>query len=52
MKKREKKHRDQPQSNAVEQMINEAPSSTDPLGSWTGKPSDEYESPVQDADDL
>ena len=52
MKKREKKRRNQPQSDAVEQMINEAPSPTDPLGSWTGKPSDEYEVPAQDADDL
>lgn len=25
---------------------------TDPLGSWTGVPADEYEVPVQDADDL
>ena len=26
--------------------------STDPLGSYTGRPSDPYEIPVQDADDL
>lgn len=25
---------------------------TDPLGSYTGKPVDKYEKPVQDADDL
>ena len=25
---------------------------TDPLGSYTGKPSDPMEKPVQDADDL
>lgn len=25
---------------------------TDPLGSYTGRPSDPYEKPVQDADDL
>lgn len=25
---------------------------TDPQGSWTGKPEDPYEMPVQDADDL
>jgi len=25
---------------------------TDPLGSWTGRPLDPYEVPVQDADDL
>lgn len=27
-------------------------SKNDPLGSYTGKPSDPYEMPVQDADDL
>lgn len=48
MKKREKK----PEPDPVRQMINEAPSPTDPLGSWTGKPAEEYETPVQDADDL
>lgn len=26
--------------------------STDPLGSYTGRPDDPYEKPVQDADDL
>lgn len=25
---------------------------TDPMGSWTGRPLDDDESPVQDADDL
>ncbi len=25
---------------------------TDPQGSWTGHPADEWEVPVQDADDL
>lgn len=25
---------------------------TDPNGSWTGRPLDPYEKPVQDADDL
>lgn len=25
---------------------------TDPQGSWTGRPADPYEVPVQDADDL
>ena len=28
------------------------PSPTDPQGSWTGRPEDETELPVQDADDL
>ena len=27
-------------------------SETDPNGSYTGKPADKYEKPVQDADDL
>ncbi len=31
---------------------NEYQSKNDPLGSYTGTPSDEYEVPVQDADDL
>lgn len=44
MKKRDKK--------LIESMQPE-PSSTDPQGSWTGLPVDgEYETPVQDADDL
>ncbi len=30
----------------------EAPSHTDPQGSYTGKPEDPNEVPVQDADDL
>ncbi len=48
------KPRKQPKapSEPVRQIMNEGPSGTDPLGSWTGKPSDEYEVPVQDADDL
>ncbi len=25
---------------------------TDPMGSYTGRPADRYETPVQDADDL
>ena len=25
---------------------------TDPLGSWTGVPQDEFDMPIQDADDL
>lgn len=37
---------------AVNRIVNQAPSDTDPFGSYTGKPIDEYERPVQDADDL
>ncbi len=28
------------------------PSAADPQGSWTGKPAEPYDIPVQDADDL
>ncbi len=31
---------------------NAAPIVTDPLGSYTGRPADPYEVPIQDADDL
>ena len=37
---------------AVERIVETPPSSTDPQGSWTGKPMDEHDVPVQDADDL
>ena len=37
---------------AVERIMTEGPSFTDPLGMWTGKPANEEELPVQDADDL
>lgn len=36
----------------VDSIINEPPSETDPLGSYTGRPMDENAVPVQDADDL
>ncbi len=36
----------------VERIVETPPSSTDPQGSWTGKPVDEHDVPVQDADDL
>lgn len=33
--------------------LSEMPQSpTDPQGSWTGKPAEPYDIPVQDADDL
>lgn len=38
--------------NCVEQIVTQTPSSTDPMGSYTGKPMDLDEVPVQDADDL
>ena len=47
MKKRRRAEKD-----AVEAIVNEGPSFTDPQGSWTGKPMDERDVPVQDADDL
>lgn len=37
---------------SVQQMMEEPPSRTDPQGSWTGRPENEREIPVQDADDL
>lgn len=40
------------QSAIVNSIINEPPSDTDPFGSYTGKPMDPNETPVQDADDL
>lgn len=36
----------------VQEMVNTPPSFTDPQGSWTGKPDEVWEIPVQDADDL
>lgn len=33
-------------------IVNEPSIQTDPQGSWTGKPEDEFDIPVQDADDL
>lgn len=44
-----KRHKDM-----VEAIIRQAQASSpcDPLGSWTGVPWDEEDTPVQDADDL
>ena len=36
----------------VQDILNLPPSATDPMGSYTGVPLDEKETPVQDADDL
>lgn len=47
MKKRRKQ-----EPEAVREIMDEGPSFTDPQGSWTGKPADIDELPVQDADDL
>ena len=33
-------------------MADQVPSPTDPQGSYTGRPANPYERPVQDADDL
>lgn len=38
--------------NIVEDMSKNPPSQTDPLGMYTGVPSEPDEVPVQDADDL
>ncbi len=39
------------QEKKIEKMYGQ-PSKTDPLGSYTGKPADVNEKPVQDVDDL
>lgn len=36
----------------VQAVVQTPPSQTDPQGSYTGKPADPREQPVQDADDL
>ena len=36
----------------VRAIVHQRPSKTDPEGSYTGKPADQTERPVQDADDL
>lgn len=36
----------------VETYVGEGEIKTDPMGSWTGKPSDAGEIPIQDVDDL
>jgi len=36
----------------IQQIIHQKPSVTDPDGSYTGKPDNKDEKPVQDADDL
>ena len=48
MKKRDRKDR----PDLVPEIFAQQPSFTDPQGSWTGKPTDELDEPVQDADDL
>lgn len=39
-------------STLVSSMAHPHPSDTDPMGSYTGLPEEEWEKPVQDADDL
>ncbi len=36
----------------IRAIIEQDPSPTDPFGSYTGRPAQENETPVQDADDL
>jgi len=45
-----KKNRKSKKENAEDFSMKSA--KTDPNGSWTGVPEDEYEKPIQDADDL
>lgn len=49
MKKREKKEQ---QTDIVKELVCGFKSQTDPMGSWTGRPLEDGELPVQDADDL
>lgn len=50
--KKPKQHKTYTNNAIVNAIINQPPSDTDPNGSYTGKPVDQYEKPVQDADDL
>ena len=47
-KKKKKKHQTQPHQSVGSEHI----SSTDPNGSYTGRPLNRFEKPVQDVDDL
>ena len=55
---REKKNKKEPsetprnQYDALQRILNLGPSRDDPNGSYTGKPENKYDVPVQDADDL
>lgn len=56
MDKNRQKRRNRKAEKIVPEFKNSAGSShaikTDPLGSYTGRPDNPYEKPVQDADDL
>ena len=43
---------DKKMSRKLKWLLDREPSKTDPLGSYTGLPEDEEDTPVQDADDL
>ena len=47
-----KRNRRERASTVVESIVHQPASDTDPQGSWTGRPEEESETPVQDADDL
>ena len=47
-----KRKRRERASTVVESIVHQPASDTDPPGSWTGRPEEESETPVQDADDL
>ena len=52
-KKKQRERGPQPSQTIIDELINaNYHAETDPLGSYTGKPADPYEVPVQDADDL
>ena len=52
MEQKNKKRFQKNKKDPVEEIIHMAPSKTDPQGSYTGKPLEPGEVPVQDSDDL
>lgn len=52
MEPKNKRRFEKNKKNPVEEIIHISPSKTDPQGSYTGKPLDPDEVPVQDSDDL
>ncbi len=47
-----KRRRREKAEQIVESIVEQPASRTDPQGSWTGRPADADDVPVQDADDL
>lgn len=47
-----KRHSEDKPMEKAKEMSKFTAAKTDPQGSWTGRPADPHETPVQDADDL